>query len=609
VAKLRENQISVVATEQRRISILEKVNSLIKIVTMRRLFTVVFIAILLSGFQALDCRLIPPTTSPSETPIPTLPEPETPVFPATPITLFSTTPSPSVPSKIAGTLNLDSEDPLTLDPAIASDSLSREYILQLYSGLVRLDDKLKPAADIAQRCELSNEGRTYTFYLRQDVKFHSGREVKAVDFKNSWERACKPITKSKTAADCFGDITGAKEVLSGKAKEISGVKVIDDYTLEVTIDAPKTYFLYKLTCPAAFVVDRDTIPSISTITKETPISLEWSMKPNGTGPFKFSKLEKGKSLVLDRNPLYYGEQAKIEAVKFNLEPAWPIDLYEEDTIDVVEVSSLYFDRVLDKTGPFYEQLRVVPALAFSGIGFDITRPPFDDINVRLAFSHAVDRDRLVKLVFQDRMQSADGVLPPGMPGYKKDLQCPEFNIAKAKELIAKSKYAGKLPPLTMTHPGWDEHASALMTAVLYEWQKNLGVEIKIRQLVPDRFNYHLKEEKTELFALDWTAEYPHPQNFLETLYRTAAERNYSGYSNSDVDTLLNKAAQEFDNNRSLTRYQEVEQKLINDAACLPLVFEQNYVLVKPYVKGYTMNSMGFTHFNTVEIEPHWEFSK
>ncbi len=197
---------------------------------------------------------------------------------------------------------------------------------------------------------------------------------------------------------------------------------------------------------------------------------------------------------------------------------------------------------------------------------------------------------------------------PKCRGIKRTCPGLEFNIPKAKELIAKSKYAGKLPPLTMTYPGWGGYVPPLVTAVLYEWQKNLGVEIKIRQLVPDRFNYHLKEEKNELFALEWTAEYPHPQNFLETLFRTGAERNYSGYSDGDIDALLDKAAQEFDYNRSLTRYQEIEQKLIKNAACLPLSFGQTYVLIKPYVKGYEINSMGFTRFNKVEIEPHWEFS-
>ena len=153
-------------------------------------------------------------------------------------------------------LNLYGRDPHTLDPAVSGEMRSHQYIMQLFSGLVCLGDNLEPAPDIAQEWQVSDDGRTYTFYLRHDVRFHDGREVKAEDFKYSWERACDPATGSLTAATYLGDIVGVGEVLAGESKEISGVRVIDDYALQVTIDAPKSYFLSKLTYPTAFVVDR-----------------------------------------------------------------------------------------------------------------------------------------------------------------------------------------------------------------------------------------------------------------------------------------------------------------------------------------------------------------
>ncbi|MFQ6122016.1 MAG: ABC transporter substrate-binding protein, partial [Dehalococcoidales bacterium] len=148
-----------------------------------------------------------------------------------------------------GELNLYGIDPITLDPAVSGEMTSHEYIAQIFGGLVRLDDNLEPAPDIAERWEVSDDGRTYTFYLRKDVKFHNGRQVKAWDFKYSLERACDPDTGSRTAETYLGDIVGVKEVLEGKTREISGVRVIDDYTLQITIDAPKSYFLSKLTYP------------------------------------------------------------------------------------------------------------------------------------------------------------------------------------------------------------------------------------------------------------------------------------------------------------------------------------------------------------------------
>ncbi|GAI18450.1 unnamed protein product, partial [marine sediment metagenome] len=171
-------------------------------------------------------------------------------------------------------LNLYGIDPLTLDPAVSGEMTSHEYIMQLFGGLVRLDDNLEPAPDIAQSWQVSDDGKTYTFYLREDVRFHDGRGVKAEDFKYSWERACDPETGSYTAATYLGDIVGVREVLAGESKEISGVRVIDDYTLQVTIDAPKSYFLSKLTYPTAFVVDR----------ANADIGGEWWRTPNGTGP-------------------------------------------------------------------------------------------------------------------------------------------------------------------------------------------------------------------------------------------------------------------------------------------------------------------------------------
>lgn len=556
---------------------------------MRWFLYTIFTAVLLCSFFIPACQIAPIT--------PLTPSPPTTSLPTTPTTLFSTVPTTVVPA-ISGILHLDSSDPMTLDPAVSADSRSTEYLLQIFSGLVRLDDKLMPAADIAHRCDLSNGGKTYTFYLRSDVKFHNGRDVKALDFKYSWDRACDPKTKSKTASDYLIDIIGAKDVLSGHTKEISGVKVIDEYTLAVTIDSPKAYFLHKLTGPAAFVVDKDNVAS----------GKDWWRKPNGTGPFRLKQWEKEESLILDRNPTYYGEQSRIEAVNFRLLSGRTIDLYENGTIDVAELSSLYYDRVEDKTSPVNNELCIVPELSFYGIGFNMTKAPFDDINIRLAFSHAIDRNRLVALAFQGRMQCAAGILPPEMPGYNKSLRSLEFNIARAKELIAKSQYADRMPPITMTCSGWSGQIERLVTAVIHDWQQNLGIEVTVRQILPDRFTYHCKEEKDELFTLNWGADYPHPQNFLETLFRTGAERNYGGYSNTEVDALLNKAANELDYNTSLMLYQQVEQKLISEAACLPLRFGQNYVLIKPYVKGYTINSMGHTQLNKVTIEPHWKFS-
>ena len=502
------------------------------------------------------------------------------------------TPTPTA----EGELNLYNIDPLTLDPAVSGEMTSHGYIAQLFGGLVRLDDSLEPAPDIAERWQISNDGRTYTFRLRHDVSFHNGREVKAGDFKYSWERAADPSTGSLTATTYLGDIVGVKEILAGKSKKISGVSVIDDYTLEVTIDEPRSYFLSKLTYPTAFVVDKANVES----------GKNWWHRPNGTGPFKLRQWEKNSLLALESNELYYGELAKVNSVIFHLWSGVPMNLYETGEIDVTSVGLDYIDRVTDEAGPFYRELSVVPELSFFYIGFNATKPPFDDVNIRRAFGHAVNKDKLASLVFRDMVQQANGILPPGMPGFNKGLSGLDYDVKAAKELIATSRYGdiSKLPPITITTSGWGGLVSLGLEAIIHEWQQNLGVEVQVRQLEPQRFLYHLRQEKDEMFFVGWIADYPHPQNFLEVLFHSSADNNYGEYSNPEIDALLEAAGVEQDSEMSLALYQEAEQRLVDDAASVPLWFGQNYILVKPYTKGYNLNPSGFAMLNSVSIEPH-----
>ena len=504
------------------------------------------------------------------------------------------TPGPVPVPGEGGALNLYGIDPLTLDPAVSGEMTSHEYIAQIFSGLVRLDDELKPAPDIARSWEISDDGRTYTFKLRDDVRFHDGREVKAGDVKYSFDRACDPATRSRTAATYLGDIVGVEEVLAGKATEISGVRVIDDYTLEVTIDAPKSYFLSKLTYSTGLVVDRANVESGG----------EWWHSPNGTGPFKLGQWDENSLLVLERNELYYGEMAEVDSVVFWLWGGVPMNMYETGQIDVSSVYIDYIDKVTDTVGPFYRDLAVVPELSFYYIGFNCTKPPFDDINIRRAFSQAVDKDKLVSLVFRDMAKRADGILPPGMPGFNENLSGLDYDVDRAKALIKSSSYGdvSNLPPITITTSGWGGLISGELEAVVNEWRQNLGVEVRVRQLEPQRFLYHLKQEKDEMYHIGWIADYPHPQNFLDILFHSDTDNNYGEYSNPEVDALLERAGVEIDFERSLGLYQQAEQMVVEDAACIPLWFGQNYILIKPYIEGYNLNPQGYAMLNTVSVE-------
>ena len=147
-------------------------------------------------------------------------------------------------------------DPPTLDPALVSDTTSMGIVAEVFSGLVTLNTDLRLEPDLAESWEISSDGTVYTFKISENAKFHNGKQVTATDFKWSLERAANPQTVSPVAETYLNDIVGVMDVIEGRASEITGIKVIDDRTLQITIDAPKAYFLAKLTYPTAFVVDR-----------------------------------------------------------------------------------------------------------------------------------------------------------------------------------------------------------------------------------------------------------------------------------------------------------------------------------------------------------------
>lgn len=491
-------------------------------------------------------------------------------------------------------LNLWDNGPLTLDPAISSEMSSHLYVMQIYSGLVKFDSQLKPVPDIADRCEISDDGKTYTFNLRENARFHDGSKVTAADIKYSLERACYPETSSQTASIYLSDISGVEDVLSGKSKDLSGVQAIDDNTLQISIDAPKAYFLSKLAYPTAFIVDRKNVESGS----------NWWHKPNGTGPYKLAKFNEDALIVLRPNEYYYGTKATA-SVAFHILAGIPMSLYETGKIDVVQVYKDHIDRAQDAAGPFAGQLHLFPEFSLQYIGFNTAKPPFNDLLVRQAFCHSVDKERIIELIQKNMATKADGIIPIGMPGYNKNVPGLDFDPALARELLSKSSYgsAEQLPPITLTAAGYGGvDVPDYMGAILQDWENNLGVKVIVRLLEPIAFHYYLKEEVDNMYALGWIADYPDPQNFLYTLFYTGTEYNDMHYSNPELDSLLDQAAIEQDYDTRISLYHQAEQIVINQAPLMPLWFGTNYVLISPDVHGYTIDPLGVPKLNFVTVD-------
>ncbi|MCL4460002.1 MAG: peptide ABC transporter substrate-binding protein [Chloroflexi bacterium] len=492
--------------------------------------------------------------------------------------------------RAVGTLRLQGSEPLTLDPALSQDVSSWRYLVHIFSGLVSLDDNLEIVPEIARDYRLSPDGRVYTFELRRGSKFHDGTSVTAADFKYSLERALNPKTRSAVAQEYLGDVVGAKERLAGRAKEVSGIQVKDAYTLEITIDTPKTYFLSKLTYPTAYVVDKKNVES----------GPDWASHPNGTGPFQLKRWDKQAGIILlTRNDLYYGRKPTLNEVSFYYGGGSAMTMYERDELDACEVGAANIERVLDKSNPLNRDLRIVPQLDIMYLGMNVRMKPFDDLKVRQAFNYATDKKRIVNVLFKSTRIEAKGILPPGMPGYNKDLVGLDFDPEKAKRLITESSYGGvaNLPEITL-FTGVGGGALGRRFAEMY--QRNLGVRINVEQI--DRgFFEQLNAKKLQMFYLGWMADYPDPQDFLDILFRSDSGSNHSDYSNSKVDDILKRAGAEPDNEKRTRLYQEAEKIIINDAPWVPIAHDVSYILVKPWVKGLVWTPMGIISLKSVEI--------
>ena len=471
-------------------------------------------------------------------------------------------------------------DPPTLDPALAGDAESAVYIAEIFSGLVTLDQNLKVVPDIAKSWDTSDDRKVFTFHLREDVKFHDGRPVTAQDFKYSFERAANPATASATADTYLEDIVGVKDKLNRKAAEVSGVKVVDNYTLQITIDAPKSYFLAKLTFPVSYVVDKNNVERGGRT---------WTDKPNGTGPFKLKEYVRGQRLILVRNDSYYGDpKPQVEEVDFILGGGSFMTMYENGDLDATRVSINDIERASDVNSPLNKELFIGPELSTQFVVFNVRKPPFDDPKVRKAFALAIDRQKVVDVVFRKMPLLANTILPPGMPGYIDPQSPPVYDPAQAKQLLAQSKYAGKLPDITWTTVGAGGAAAQDIQAMTAMLKDNLGVNVSIQQTDWATFIGQLNDPATnpyQIFDIGWIGDYADPENFLEILFRSGSVQNWSGYSNPEIDTLLQQAGLEKDTATRFKLYQQAEQKILADVPVVPLTYSRQYWLTKPYVKG------------------------
>ena len=478
----------------------------------------------------------------------------------------------------SGTLRLSGGTPPTLDPALVQDSTSAEYVVHLFSGLVTLDQDLEVVPDLAARWDLSEDGRTYTFHLRPDATFQDGRALTAEDVAYSIERACSPQTGSPVAGSYLDDIVGATARTRGEAEFVTGVVVVDDHTLRITVDAPKAYFLAKLTYPVAFVVDRQQIEADGA---------GWVRQPNGSGPFVLASMSR-ELIALEANERYYGVAPSVRRVEYVLSGGQPLAMYENDELDIAQVSPAEIERVTDPENPLSRELVTGSEPSVQYLGFNVAMPPFDDRAVRQAFAHAIDRAKIADLVLRGTATEAKGILPPAMPDFDPTLEGLAYDPERARALLASSRYGaeGAMPPIVLTVSGTSGYLSSIDRAILSMLEENLGIEATVEQVEWGYFLRDLNERRYPFFSAGWIGDYPDSQNFLDLLFHSGSSQNHTGYSNPEVDGLLEQARVETDPERRTALYREAERLIVADAPWVPLTHGAVNVLVKPHVRGY-----------------------
>ncbi len=497
-----------------------------------------------------------------------------------------------------GKITLLFRDPPTLDPHLAEDNISGILVNELFGGLVTIEPfNFSVAPDLASSWDISENGTVYTFHLRPDAKFHDGRPVTAQDVKWSLERVADPELVSPVVDQYLNDVIGVQAKLRGEADSVEGVKVIDDQTVQITIDAPKSYFLAKLTYPTAFVLDRTNVEG----------NEDWIRSPNGTGPFRLAQYDVGEVMRLARNDFYHLGPPHLDEVELQLSGGSSMILYENDEIDVTGVGLADLERILDPGSPLNPQVQPYPArFTTSYVGLNVSEPPLDDPKFREALNLAVDRDQIASVVYDGAVRPAKSIIPPRFPAYNPDLNPYPYDPERARQVLQESKYGAdldNLPRMTLSISGSFGAAVPLgLEVMLQSWEQELGIQVEIQQTEWATFLQDVNAKRYQMFSLSWGADYPDPENFLDLLFHSESEGNRTNYSNSAVDALLEQARVEQDQTARFELYNRIERMILDDAPWVLLWNDEDwYFLVKPNVQDYLLLPLTIPKFRYIHL--------
>lgn len=488
-------------------------------------------------------------------------------------------------------LRIQSEPP-TLDWTLATDNVSITILVNMMEGLAKYDQKLQPKPGLAQSWSVSNDGKTYTYKLKENVHWSDGAPLTAQHFWDSWERLLNPKTASEYSYFLF-DIVGAKDYNEGKLKDPArlGFKAIDAKTFQIVLNKKAAYFPSIPTFTVTFPIRNDLLEKYGT---------KWTDPKNMTvvGPFKLSEWKHDSKLTLVPNEKYYGGKAKLEKVSAYVihEDTTAINMFESGTLNYVSrLPALEIERL--KTSPAY---RNAPYLRGYYYGFNTKKAPFNDVRVRQAFAQAIDRTKIVELLKGGQIPTSSWI-PKGMPGYDPNIGL-KFDVKKAQKLLAEAGFpAGKgFPAVTFMFDTRDDN-KVIAERLQNMWKENLGVDLRAQNEDWKVYLNRLKVDVPAMFRLGWGADYPDPDNFMN-LFTSSSGNNYTGWKNAAYDSLIEKAAGESNIKKRLAYYREAQILLTEkETVMVPLFIDAINVLVSPSVKGLELNSMDLLQLKDVQI--------
>ena len=483
-------------------------------------------------------------------------------------------------------------EPPTLDWTLATDSVSFTILTNIMEGLTQYDSELNARPAIAKKWEYSKDGQTITFFLRDDVYWSDGKPVTAADFEYSWKRLLAPETAAQYAYFLF-DIENAAQYNSGEITNPDkvGVKALAPDVLEVRLKKPVVYF-----------------PSITTFMVTFPVREEvikkhgdsWTEPGNivTNGPYTLEEWQHEYKMVLKASPLHYEGKPKVDLIRVFVvqEPTTALTLYETGELDYLELPPVAIPHY--KSSPEY---RNKPQLRGYYYGFNVQKKPFDNVLVRQAFAHAIDRSRIPLFLKGGEIPSSSWI-PKGMFGYNENIGS-KFNPDKARALLEQAGYPdGKgFPKVTAVFNTGDLNRF-IGEFIQAQWKEHLNVHIDFESQEWKVFLSRLDLDPPEIFRLGWGADFPDPDNFMN-LFITTSGNNRLRWSNSRYDELI-ALGSALKNPQKRKAVYDKAQILITEkeVPMIPLFVSAQNLLVKPYVQGLKNNAMELLYLKRIHLQ-------